>query len=272
MSESQPSAPRIIPSSLAALAADEVAAESGAERRNWRSILRRGLPAIGVIMVIALVGGIATYVYETNRRGALALSNDLIASIDRRVGLQLQAYMAPAEQFLELSAEIAGSRGVFDGGPPAEELALKAMPKIAPALGFSYADPDGNFLYVVRNSLGGYDTKTVDRRGGGRKVTWVRRDAQGALTETGDDPSDMFDPRERPWYKGAVAARKPFWTDTYVFFTVHKPGITFALPQYDQSGKLRVPKGQRMQVLNGGTNSLYGMNWLVKGVIGSPTG
>jgi basic membrane protein A len=46
----------------------------------------------------------------------------------------------------------------------------------------------------------------------------------------------------------------------------------FAGPLYDQSGKLRVPKGQRMQVLNGGANSLYGMNWLVKGVIGSATG
>jgi len=46
----------------------------------------------------------------------------------------------------------------------------------------------------------------------------------------------------------------------------------FAGPLYDQSGKLRVPKGQKMQVLKGGTNSLYGMNWLVKGVIGSPTG
>jgi basic membrane protein A and related proteins len=46
----------------------------------------------------------------------------------------------------------------------------------------------------------------------------------------------------------------------------------FSGPLYDQSGKLRVPKGQTMQVLKGGTNSLYGMNWLVKGVIGSPTG
>ena len=46
----------------------------------------------------------------------------------------------------------------------------------------------------------------------------------------------------------------------------------FTGPLYDQSGKLRVPKGQKLQVLNGGTNSLYGMNWLVKGVIGSPTG
>ena len=46
----------------------------------------------------------------------------------------------------------------------------------------------------------------------------------------------------------------------------------FSGPLYDQSGKLRVPKGQTMQLLKGGTNSLYGMNWLVKGVIGSPTG
>ncbi len=46
----------------------------------------------------------------------------------------------------------------------------------------------------------------------------------------------------------------------------------FKGPLYDQKGKLRVKKGHRMQVLKGGKNSLYGMNWLVKGVIGSPTG
>ena len=46
----------------------------------------------------------------------------------------------------------------------------------------------------------------------------------------------------------------------------------FAGPLYDQHGKLRVKKGQRMQVLKGGANSLYGMNWLVRGVIGSPKG
>ena len=46
----------------------------------------------------------------------------------------------------------------------------------------------------------------------------------------------------------------------------------FSGPLYDQAGHLRVPKDARMQVLKGGTNSLYGMNWLVKGVIGSAKG
>ena len=41
----------------------------------------------------------------------------------------------------------------------------------------------------------------------------------------------------------------------------------FAGPLYDQKGKLRLPKGKRMSV-----KDLYGMNWLVKGVIGSAKG
>ena len=41
----------------------------------------------------------------------------------------------------------------------------------------------------------------------------------------------------------------------------------FAGPLYDQAGKLKVASGKKMTVTD-----LYGMNWLVKGVIGSPKG
>jgi basic membrane protein A and related proteins len=41
----------------------------------------------------------------------------------------------------------------------------------------------------------------------------------------------------------------------------------FTGPLYDQKGKLRVPKGKRLTV-----KQLYAMDWLVKGVIGSPKG
>ncbi len=41
----------------------------------------------------------------------------------------------------------------------------------------------------------------------------------------------------------------------------------FAGPLYDQANHLKVPKGKRLTV-----NDLYAMNWLVRGVIGSPTG
>jgi basic membrane protein A len=44
-------------------------------------------------------------------------------------------------------------------------------------------------------------------------------------------------------------------------------GAEFTGPLYDQGGKLRVPKGKKLSV-----QQLYSMNWLVKGVIGSPKG
>ena len=41
----------------------------------------------------------------------------------------------------------------------------------------------------------------------------------------------------------------------------------FQGPLYDQSGKLRVPKGKRMSL-----PEILSMDWLVKGVEGSPKG
>jgi basic membrane protein A and related proteins len=59
--------------------------------------------------------------------------------------------------------------------------------------------------------------------------------------------------------KKAIAAKKAA--------LVNGSFYEFAGPLYDQSGKLRVKKGQRLTV-----KDLYAMNWLVKGVIGSAKG
>ena len=48
---------------------------------------------------------------------------------------------------------------------------------------------------------------------------------------------------------------------------VNRKFYEFTGPLYDQKGKLRVKKGKRMTV-----KQLYAMDWLVKGVIGSPKG
>lgn len=216
---------------------------SGAGRRSrgeaaWRTWLRRSLPVIGVVAVVLLISVIAFYVYDSNRRGAIVLSNDLITAIDRRVEVQMHAYLSPAQQFLELAGAVAQGRDVAEGGPEAERFALTALPTVGPVTGFSYADPEGNFQFIVRSEQGGYDTKTIDVRDGNRRVTWVRRDAAGKVTATETDPADTFDPRTRPWYQGAEKSKKPFWTQTYLFFTVKKPGISLAIPSYDADGKL----------------------------------
>lgn len=201
--------------------------------------LRHSLPVVGVVAVLTLVSAIAYYIYSSNRQGAIVLSNDLITAIDSRVAIQMHAYFQPAQQFLELAEAAANDRPVDEGAAEAERFALQGLPGVPAITGFSYADPAGDFLFVMRNQKGGLDTKRIDVDGGNRKVTWTRRDAGGSVTSVEDDPGDTFDPRKRPWYLGAEEAKKPFWTSTYLFFTAQKPGISFAIPSFHPDGRLR---------------------------------
>lgn len=59
--------------------------------------------------------------------------------------------------------------------------------------------------------------------------------------------------------KAAIAAKRAAITKGSFY--------EFQGPIYDQAGKLRVPKGKRLSLTD-----ILGMNWLVKGVIGSPKG
>ncbi|WP_069471015.1 sensor histidine kinase [Candidatus Marithrix sp. Canyon 246] len=47
-----------------------------------------------------------------------------------------------------------------------------------------------------------------------------------------------YDPRTRPWYKAAVNAAKPVWSDIYVYFSSNSTGISANQAIYDKKGKL----------------------------------
>lgn len=199
---------------------------------GWRRFVMVGTPIFAVISVMAVGGLIAAYVYEVNRRGAEALSNDLLEAIDNRITIQVAGYLAPAVQLAESANAIGGDRGVFDSGQAAAAFMAARLDKFPQIAGYSYADPEGNFIYVTRNELGGSDTKLVDRRNGGHRVNWLRRGPDGGVVETTDDPADSFDPRTRPWYVGAEREGRPYWTGAYLFYTLRRPGMTFAVPHY----------------------------------------
>lgn len=72
-----------------------------------------------------------------------------------------------------------------------------------------------------------------------------------------------FGPKVTAKTKAAIAAkRKAIINGTFYEFTG---------PIYDQAGKVRIPKGKRPEICCG-KQTLYGMDWLVKGTIGSAKG
>ena len=89
--------------------------------------------------------------------------------------------------------------------------------------------------------------------------TWKPAFYYGSIKDgfTGIAP---YGPNVSPKTKAMIASKKAA--------IVAGKFAVFAGPLFDQSGKLKVPKGTTLKVLP----DLYAMNWLVKGVIGSPKG
>jgi len=48
----------------------------------------------------------------------------------------------------------------------------------------------------------------------------------------------LFDPRVRPWYRGAADSGGLFWTTVYLFASTQKPGMTVSVPILGHDGKL----------------------------------
>jgi PAS domain S-box-containing protein len=53
------------------------------------------------------------------------------------------------------------------------------------------------------------------------------------------DVTNKYDPRIRPWYKEAVKAGKPRWSEIYLDFKEPRQKLTLAQPVYNDSGQLR---------------------------------
>ncbi len=49
----------------------------------------------------------------------------------------------------------------------------------------------------------------------------------------------VFDPRVRPWYRGALTAPASHWTAVYLFASTQQPGITVSAPVHGPDGALR---------------------------------
>lgn len=105
--------------------------------------------------------------------------------------------------------------------------------------GIYFGSATGEFVMASRyNKLeeGGYFTKIIRKTQQKRSVEKIFKSSGGHLIHREFDPTDLYDPRIRPWFQQAKQQNSLIWTDPYVFFTSKKPGITTANPVYDGLG------------------------------------
>lgn len=210
------------------------------KRRRRRAVMRIGVPIAGLILVIAAILGIALYADQANRKGALALSNDVLTALDGRIRQQVLAFLEPGGRALRIIRDMAKD-GAFDNRRPiAESLSVTALSEVRQIANVNFADSNGNFMMVRRAGEDKIDIKEIDNTPDARRVTWIHRDAQGRELSRDEDPKDDYDPRTRPWYDGAKAVDTVFWTGLYIFFTDRKPGLTASARYVAPDGRLYV--------------------------------
>jgi len=208
-------------------------------RKAMREHFFRVAGPIGLVLImLAALLAITAYAYYSNRRDALALSNEVLGAIERRIAGELEAFIAPIEDTLGLTADFLNTMS-FDihNRELLEPLAFGVLANLSQVANFIVADPRGNFLMIARQQDGSLHTKIIERSAGAPQTTWIRRDVDGQVVDEETSVDDSYDPRNRPWYTGAVNSKVPFWSNIYIFFTSQTHGITVSLPIIGENGE-----------------------------------
>jgi class 3 adenylate cyclase/GAF domain-containing protein len=179
--------------------------------------------------MLAALLAIAAFSYYSNRRDALALSDDVLKAIERRIAGELDAYFTPIEDTVRLTADFLENAS-FDihNRDLLESLGFRVLDNLSQVNNFIVADTHGNFLMIARQPDGSLHTRIIDRTTRTTRTTWIRRDKEGNVVDEETSVDDSYDPRNRPWFKGALKSQEIFWTDFYIFFTSQTHGVTIS--------------------------------------------
>ncbi len=214
--------------------------------------IRQGLLR-NLLLVIILVGGgiIAVSVYAA-RHLLESFAQEVIGHNLTVTEVELQRFFEPVEAALRTASDW-GDRGLLDDDRPKKlnplfQPLLEQFPQISTVV---IADDRGREYMLIRTPDGWQNRET-------RVSKWKSR-TRWHLWEDGDATPKVvwkdqdYDPRERPWFKGALHAQvsltrheqaqvlpRIHWTKPYTFYTTQTPGITVALPFGDGKKRQRI--------------------------------
>ncbi len=217
------------------------AADNPRIRIGFRTLL------IGVVLSLVLMVGSVDVVlsHRAAQSAAQKLALQVLDQQAERVQAEIRAVLGEASLQGLWHARLLGG-----GLLPADDCrklaplfheALALSPRLS-YLSFAF-ERDGSYCHAVRGSKGNLSIRYLDRGSDGHLTlsdfarkdgTWVQLDRKANM--------DDRDPRPRPYYKAALQAGKPTWTESYLFLAAYEdlsvPGITFAAPVTGSDGKL----------------------------------
>ena len=210
-----------------------------------RSIPRSGSLRLlaGLTLAVSLVVAAVVVLQQVQTTAALEVhTHKLLQDVIDETRENARGFLAQAQNAVELTEGLFGTGLLAMARPQELERYFLHQLRVLPQVDALYfGDPSGQFVFAKRDTSrvdDGFVTKFIFTGDKGRQVYRVWRDAAFREIGRASDPVDRYDPRLRPWYERAGAAPGTVWTDPYVFFTSHRPGLTAAEGVRDDAGRL----------------------------------
>lgn len=207
-------------------------------RRSRRWPLRASIVVPYVVQVVVTVGITGHLIVSQSKQSIDDLMERLGREVDRRIQLYVQHYLDEPLQLNQIYAQNLQSGRLNLADVPATEAYLFGLLRVFPSV--SYAElglPSGGMLTVSR-SPDGTLTRTIDGQvQEPRRVFASDRQNQPPRQISGRS-TGPFDVRQRPWFKTAVATRRPRWTEIFAFRGNGQLGLSAVYPVYDRAGQL----------------------------------
>lgn len=193
---------------------------------------------VGLLVLTVFAVSVNTYRHAT--QVSLDLSADILAELSAKVIAETSARFEAARDIAEINALLVREQGLDDH--QALFRLFGRQLSLLPELESIYvAGPEGDFIQV--RSVPQKVTRLIRRQGqpDGRASQAIERliyrDADFApIAHINGDAS--YDPRQRDWYRQALAAEGLQWSAVYPFASTGEPGMTAAVAVREPDGSL----------------------------------
>ncbi|MEM7026258.1 MAG: adenylate/guanylate cyclase domain-containing protein, partial [Pseudomonadota bacterium] len=207
-----------------------------------RLSITQGIFVVTLAVAVAIAGAIILYTRHQSREQAFVVANELMNRSIETLRLKTAALIAPIDMVIQVSDEWSdvGTLPTTSGHPSRDHL-IAVMTDLPQLLSLYMGYEDGDYFQI--KALGQLDeeqrarydappatafVENVILRSGRSRPQALSRflDQHGDTLGTTEMDNPDFDPRERPWYVGALDTGNVVRTGVYLFALDKVQGIT----------------------------------------------
>lgn len=192
-----------------------------------------------VLQISAAVGLTGYLAFRNGQASVNKVASQLRSEMSARIEGELRSYLESPYSFNRINATTL-SQGQFDMKNASNAVQFLRQVEVSKFIYTAYCgDETGQFLGAYRAEVEGKSTLSMAASNAASNYHshLYSMDAFGnrqALLQK----LKPFDPRQRPWYRAAVAANAPTWGEVYLDFATGLPTITASEPVYGRDNQL----------------------------------